>query len=57
VEGPLVMQIDSCRAVQLALSGPIGMSETRGSYSTAYQLMGAGQLKTSIESLYRDAGR
>jgi hypothetical protein len=33
------------------------MSETRGSYSTAYQLIGTGQLKTSIESAYRDAKR
>jgi hypothetical protein len=57
MEGPLVMQIDTCRAVQLSLSGPIGMSETRGSYSTAYQLIGTGQLKTSIESAYRDAKR
>ncbi|MEX2308049.1 MAG: hypothetical protein WD738_10675 [Pirellulales bacterium] len=57
VEGPLVMQIDTCRAVRLALSGPIGMSETRGSYSTAYQLIGTGQLKTSIASKYRDAKR
>jgi hypothetical protein len=57
VEGPLVMQIDTCRAVRLSLSGPIGMSETRGSYSTAYQLIGTGQLKTSIDSTYRDAKR
>ena len=57
MEGPLVMQIDTCRAVRLSLSGPIGMSETRGSYSTAYQLIGTGQLKTSIDSSYRDAKR
>jgi hypothetical protein len=57
LEGPLVMQIDSCRAVQVDLSGPIGMSETRGSYSTAYQMIGTGQLKMSIASAHRDAAR
>jgi hypothetical protein len=57
VEGPLVIQIDTCRAVRLALTGPIGMSETRGSYSTAYQLLGTGQLKMSIDSAYRDAAQ
>ncbi len=57
LEGPLVMQIETCRAMRLALSGPIGMSETRGSYSTVYQLLGTGQLKMGIDSLYRDAAR
>lgn len=57
VEGPLVMQIDTCRAVRFALSGPIGMSETRGSYSTVCQLLGTGQLKMSIDSAYHDAKR
>jgi hypothetical protein len=57
VEGPLVVEIDTCRAARLALSGPIGMSETRGSYSTVYQLIGTGQLKMSIASTYRDAPR
>jgi hypothetical protein len=55
VEGPLAVEIDTCRAVQLSLTGPIGMSETRGSYSTVYQLLGTGQLKMSIASAYRDA--
>jgi hypothetical protein len=57
VEGPLVVQADTCRAVQVDLSGPIGMSETRGSYSTTYQMIGTGQLKMSIVSTYRDAAR
>jgi hypothetical protein len=55
VEGPLVIDSETCRAVRLALTGPIGMSETRGSYSTAYQLLGTGQLEMSIDSVYRDA--
>ena len=29
VEGPLVVQIDTCRAAKISLIGPIGMSETR----------------------------
>jgi hypothetical protein len=57
VEGPLVLQLDTCRAVRVDLSGPIGMSETRGSYSTAYQMIGTGQLKMRIASTYRDAAR
>jgi hypothetical protein len=55
VEGPLVVEAGTCRAMKLALTGPIGMSETRGSYSTVYQLLGTGQLQVSIESAYRDA--
>ena len=57
VEGPLVVQADTCRAAHVDLSGPIGMSETRGSYSTAYQVIGAGQLKMRIASAYRDRKR
>jgi hypothetical protein len=57
VEGPFVVQTDTCRAVKVDLSGPIGMSETRGSYSTAYQIIGTGQLKVGIASTYRDAKR
>jgi hypothetical protein len=57
VEGPIVVDIASCRAAQTSLVGPIGMSETRGSYSTSYQVIGAGRLQMSIESHYRDARR
>jgi hypothetical protein len=55
VDGPLVVQIDSCRAVRIGLIGPIGMTETRGSYSTAYQLIGTGRLQMNIASAYREA--
>jgi hypothetical protein len=57
MEGPLVVEVNTCRAVNLNLSGPIAMSETRGSYSTAYQVIGTGTLKTHIASAFRDAGR
>jgi hypothetical protein len=57
VEGPLVVEANSCRAVNVDLIGPIGMSETRGSYSTVYQVIGTGQLRMSIESKYNDAKR
>jgi hypothetical protein len=57
VEGPLVVQTETCRAVKVDLVGPIGMSETRGSYSTAYQIIGTGQLKVTIASKYQDAKR
>ncbi|MCI0335181.1 MAG: hypothetical protein L0228_18385 [Planctomycetes bacterium] len=57
VEGPLAVQVDTCRVVNLDLSGPIAMSETRGSFSTSYQAIGTGQVKLSIASTYRDAKR
>ncbi len=57
VEGPLVVDVATCRAQKFTLIGPIGMSETRGSYSTAYQIIGTGKLQMSIASTYRDAAR
>jgi len=57
LEGPLVMEAETGRAVKVDLSGPIAMSETRGSYSTSYQLLGTGQLKVSVRSAFRDAAR
>jgi hypothetical protein len=57
VEGPFVVDVATCRAKQVSLVGPIGMSETRGSYSTAYQVIGTGKLQMSIASTYRDAKR
>ncbi len=57
VEGPLIVEIDTCRAAHANLSGPIGMSEKRGTYSASYQLIGTGQLKMSVASAYRDAVR
>jgi len=57
VEGPLVVQVDSCRAARINLVGPIGMSETRGSYSTAYQVIGTGRLQMNIASAFHPAVR
>ena len=57
VEGPLVIEVQSCRAAELALAGPIAMSETRGSYSRATQVIGTGQMNLRIASVYRDARR
>jgi hypothetical protein len=57
VEGPLVVQIDTCRAVRTELSGPIGLSETRGTYSTISHLFGTGRLNMRIASSYSNAKR
>jgi hypothetical protein len=57
VEGPLVIEIDSCRAVRTKLSGPIAMTESRGTYSTAYQIISTGQLAIAIDATYRDVNR
>jgi len=54
MDGPLVVEADTCRAVKVDLAGPIAMSETRGSYSTSYQVIGTGRLKTSITSAFHD---
>jgi hypothetical protein len=57
VEGPLVIEVETCRAVRTRLAGPIGMTESRGTYSTAYQLISTGQLTMSLAAVYRDASR
>lgn len=57
VEGPLVVQVDSCRPARINLGGPIGMSETRGSYSTAYQVIGTGRLQMNIAAAFHPAVR
>ncbi len=57
VEGPLVVQVDSCRATSMKLAGPIAISEVRGSYSNIRQFIGTGQLNMTIASTYRDAAR
>lgn len=57
VEGSMVVEIDSSRATRISLSGPLAMSETRGTYSTSHQLIGTGQLKMSLVSSYQDVGR
>jgi hypothetical protein len=57
VEGPLTVQVDSCRATGIKLVGPIGLSETRGSYSTACQVIGTGHLQLNIASAFRESAR
>lgn len=57
VGGPMVIQTDSCRPVRIELSGPIGMSETRGSYSTKYYLIGTGHMAVNLQSVYHDVRR
>ncbi len=57
VEGPLTVQVDSCRATDIHLVGPIGLSETRGSYSTACQVIGTGHLQLNIASAFHESTR
>jgi hypothetical protein len=54
VDGPVVVDIGSSRAVETSLAGPIGMSETRGSFSTSYQVIGTGRLQMRIASRFQD---
>ncbi|MEX2316947.1 MAG: hypothetical protein WD669_07335 [Pirellulales bacterium] len=54
VDGPLVVQIGTCRAVRSHLTGPLAMSESRQSYGVAYQLISTGKISMSISSSYRD---
>ena len=57
VEGPLAIEVDTCRAVQASFTGPIGMSETRGSLSATYQMAGTGKMTVTIASKYNDVAR
>jgi hypothetical protein len=54
VDGPLVIQAATCRAVEANFHGPIGMSETRGSLTETYQMSGTGRISVSIHTVYRD---
>jgi hypothetical protein len=54
VDGPLVIQSATCRAVEASFHGPIGMSETRGSLTETYQMSGTGRISVSIHTVYRD---
>jgi len=55
VDGAVVVEIDSSRVTRINLSGPVAMSETRGTYSTSHQVIGTGQLKMNLVSWYQDA--
>jgi hypothetical protein len=57
VEGPLVVQVATSRAVRAELSGPLALSESRGTYSTAHQVIGTGNLTVRIASIYSAAAR
>ncbi len=57
VDGPLAIEADSCRAVEANFSGPIGMSETRGSLTATYQMSGTGKMTVHIASKYSDLAR
>jgi len=57
VEGPLAIEVDTCRAVEADFSGPIGMAETQGSLSATYQMSGTGKMLVRIASKYSDLER
>ncbi len=57
VDGPLAIEVETCRAVEATFSGPIGMSETRGSLSATYQMTGTGKMTVHIASQYNDLAR
>ena len=57
VDGQLVIQADTCRAVEANFAGPIGMSETRGSLTATYQMTGTGRMAIRIAAAYSDVAR
>jgi hypothetical protein len=57
VDGPMAIEIDTCRAVEANFAGPIGMSETRGSLSATYQMTGTGKMAVTIASKFSDVTR
>lgn len=54
VDGPLVIEAATCRAIEASFAGPLGMSETRGSLSEQYQMTGTGRISVRIATAYRD---
>lgn len=52
VDGRLLVQSSTCRAVRAELAGPLALSESRGSYSAAQQLIGTGQLTVRMAAVY-----
>lgn len=52
VEGPLTVQVNSCRPTSISLTGPIALSESRGSYSNACQVIGTGHLQLAVASAF-----
>lgn len=54
VNGELDIDVDSCRTHRMALSGPLGMATTMGSYSTAQTTFVRGKLKLETTAAYAD---
>lgn len=52
VTGPIVLEIDSCRAVSADFRGPIGMSEVHGIYGARYQVDSMGKFRVAVTSRY-----
>ena len=48
--GSLAIDVGSCRVLRADLSGPIGMSESRGSLTNKRQLIGSGKVRMQIAS-------
>jgi hypothetical protein len=54
VEGRLVIQTSTCRAIEGSFAGPLGMSETRGSLTETHQMTATGRISVGIATTYRD---
>ncbi|TWT88745.1 hypothetical protein Mal64_22330 [Pseudobythopirellula maris] len=55
VAGPVVIDAATCRTLTAELSGPLGMSESRGGVGMRYQVDATGKIVVAIESQYADA--
>ncbi len=53
VTGDLEVEVDSCRTRRMAISGPLAMASTMGSYSTAQTTLVRGKLKLAMSAQYR----
>ena len=54
LEGPMAVEIASCRSVAAELTGPIGVAKAVVGPGTTYHMTGAGRLKVTIDSSYED---
>jgi hypothetical protein len=52
VTGPMILEIDSCRAISADFRGPIGMSEVHGIYGARYQVDSMGKFRVTVSSRY-----
>jgi hypothetical protein len=55
--GQLVMDVATCRTLEVTLSGPIRASETHGPEAATFQICSEGTVRVAVEAKYTPARR